>query len=49
MKNENIEDNFAILRNLYKNSNFSLRDLVSELDLSIRKLNYCIKVFKNIS
>ena len=34
MKNDNIEDNFAILRNLYKNPNYSQRDLARELGLS---------------
>ena len=34
MKNDNIEDNFAILRNLHKNPNYSQRDLARELGLS---------------
>ena len=47
MKNDNIEDNFAILRNLYKNPNYSQRDLARELGLSLGKLNYCIKALKD--
>ena len=46
MKNDNIEDNFAILRNLYKNPNYSQRDLARVLGLSLGKLNYCIKALK---
>jgi len=47
MKNDNIEDNFAILRNLHKNPNYSQRDLAKELGLSLGKLNYCIKALKD--
>lgn len=47
MKNDNTEDNFAILRNLYKNPNYSQRDLARELGLSLGKLNYCIKALKD--
>ena len=47
MKNDNIEDNFAILRNLHKNPNYSQRDLARELGLSLGKLNYCIKALKD--
>lgn len=47
MKNDNIENNFAILRNLNKNPNYSQRDLARELGLSLGKLNYCIKALKD--
>ena len=47
MKNNNIEDNFAILRNLHKNPNYSQRDLAKQLGLSLGKLNYCIKALKD--
>tara|TARA_Y100001958_G_C21144651_1_gene482375 strand:+ start:487 stop:708 length:222 start_codon:yes stop_codon:yes gene_type:complete len=47
MKNKNIEDNFAILRNLYKNPNFSRRNLARELDLSLGELNCCVKALKD--
>ena len=41
------EDNFAILRNIHKNPNYSQRVLAKELGLSLGKLNYCIKALKD--
>ena len=47
MKNNKIEDNFEILRNLHKNPDFSQRDLAQKIGLSLGKLNYCLKALKN--
>jgi EPS-associated MarR family transcriptional regulator len=47
MKNNKIEDNFEILRNLHKNPNFSQRDHAQKMGLSLGKLNYCLKALKN--
>ena len=44
MKNDNIEDNFAILRNLHKNPNYSQRDLARELGLSLANLTIALKL-----
>ena len=46
MKNNKIEDSFAILRNLYKNPDSSQRDLAKKIGLSLGKLNYCLKALK---
>ena len=47
MKKNTSEDNFAILRNIHKNPNYSQRVLAKELGLSLGKLNYCIKALKD--
>jgi len=47
MKNNKIEDNFEILRNLYKNPDSSQRDLARKMGLSLGKLNYCLKALKD--
>ena len=47
MKNNKIEDNFEILRNLYKNPDSSQRDLAQKMGLSLGKLNYCLKALKD--
>ncbi len=47
MKNNKIEDNFEILRNLYKNPDSSQRDLAKKMGLSLGKLNYCLKALKD--
>ena len=47
MKNNKIEDSFAILRNLYKNPDSSQRDLAKKMGLSLGKLNYCLKALKD--
>jgi len=47
MKNNKIEDNFEILRNLHKNPNFSQRDHAQKMGLSLGKLNYCLKALKD--
>ena len=44
--NEN-KDQFEVLRKIYKNQNFSQRELAKELGFSLGKLNYCIKSLKN--
>ena len=46
MKNNKTEDNFEILRNLYKNPDSSQRDLAKKMGLSLGKLNYCLKALK---
>ena len=40
------EDNFEVLRNLYKNPSYSQRDLAEKLGFSLGKLNYCLKALK---
>ena len=47
MKNNKTEDNFEILRNLYKNPDSSQRDLAKKMGLSLGKLNYCLKALKD--
>ncbi len=41
------EDNFEVLRNLYKNPSYSQRDLAEKLGFSLGKLNYCLKALKD--
>ena len=47
IKDDNNEDNFEILRNLYKNPDFSQRDLAKKTGFSLGKLNYCLKSLKD--
>ena len=42
-KFEKNEDNLTILRKIQKKSDTSQRELAKELDLSLGKLNYCLK------
>ena len=46
MKNNKIEENFEILRKLYKEPESSQRDLAKKIGLSLGKLNYCLKALK---
>ena len=39
-------DHFNILRKVHKNPNVSQRELSRELNLSLGKLNYCLKELK---
>ena len=41
------EDNFEVLRNLYKSPDSSQRDLAEKLGFSLGKLNYCLKALKD--
>ena len=40
------EDHFKILRTIKKNPNSSQRMLADEVDVSLGKLNYCLKALK---
>ena len=42
----NSEDHFQLLRKLYKNPNFSQRELADDLGFSLGKLNYCLNELK---
>ena len=44
MKNK--EDHFNILRTINKNPNSSQRELADQVDVSLGKLNYCLKALK---
>jgi len=46
MKNNKIEENFEILRKLYKEPESSQRELAKKIGLSLGKLNYCLKALK---
>jgi len=46
MRENNIENNFKVLRVIKKNPNLSQRELASNLDFSLGKLNYCLKALK---
>ena len=43
---KNIQDHFEILRKIQKKPNSSQRELAKELDFSLGKLNYCLKVLQ---
>lgn len=45
MKND--QDQFNVLRKINSNPNVSQRDLANELNLSLGKINYCLKALKN--
>ena len=45
MKNK--EDHFNILRTINKNPNSSQRELADQVDVSLGKLNYCLKSLKD--
>ena len=45
MKND--LDQFNVLRKINSNPNVSQRDLANELNLSLGKINYCLKALKN--
>ncbi len=46
MKEKGTENNFKILRKIKNNPNLSQRELASNLDFSLGKLNYCLKALK---
>ena len=45
MKND--LDQFIVLRKINSNPNVSQRDLANELNLSLGKINYCLKALKS--
>ncbi len=45
MKND--PDQFNVLRKINSNPNISQRDLANELNLSLGKINYCLKALKS--
>ena len=45
MKND--PDQFNVLRKINSNPNLSQRDLANELNLSLGKINYCLKALKS--
>ena len=45
MKND--QDQFNVLRKINSNPNISQRDLAKELNLSLGKINYCLKALKS--
>ncbi len=45
MKND--LDQFNVLRKINSNPNISQRDLANELNLSLGKINYCLKALKS--
>ena len=44
---KNIQDHFEILRKIQKKPNSSQRELAKELDFSLGKLNYCLKILQS--
>ncbi|MDA8618758.1 MarR family EPS-associated transcriptional regulator [Candidatus Pelagibacter bacterium] len=46
MKKIKIQDNFEVLRKIYKNPDKSQRKMAEELGFSLGKLNYCLKSLK---
>ena len=44
---ENDSDKFNVLRKVNSNPNISQRELASQLNLSLGKVNYCLKSLKN--
>lgn len=47
MKKPKIQDNFEVLRKIYKSPEASQREMAQELGFSLGKLNYCLKALKN--
>ena len=43
---KNNQDHFNVLRKIQKKSNYSQRELASELGFSLGKLNYCLKALQ---
>ena len=46
MKEKGAENNFKVLRIIKNNPNLSQRELASNLDFSLGKLNYCLRALK---
>jgi len=47
MKKVKTQDNFEVLRKIYKNPESSQRELADDLGFSLGKLNYCLKALKD--
>ena len=47
MKKQKTQDNFEVLRKIYKSPKASQREMALELGFSLGKLNYCLKALKN--
>ena len=47
MKKVKIQDNFEVLRKIYKKPDASQREMAEELGFSLGKLNYCLKSLKS--
>lgn len=47
MRNIKSDDNFEVLRKIYKNPKASQRELAQDLGFSLGKLNYCLNALKN--
>ena len=45
--NKYSQDYFEILRRIFNKPEFTQRDLAKDLDLSLGKVNYCVKALKN--
>ena len=45
--NKQNQDNFEVLRKIYKNPDASQREMAEELGFSLGKLNYCLKALKD--
>lgn len=45
-KNKNLENEFQLLRQIRRKPKASQRELARNLDMSLGKLNYCIKALK---
>lgn len=46
MKKIKLQDNFEVLRKIYKDPDASQRKMAEELGFSLGKLNYCLKSLK---
>tara|TARA_B100000963_G_scaffold223073_1_gene194466 strand:- start:539 stop:853 length:315 start_codon:yes stop_codon:yes gene_type:complete len=46
MKKSKSQDNFEVLRKIYKKPDASQRELAAELGFSLGKLNYCLQSLK---
>ena len=47
MRNIKSDDNFEVLRKIYKNPKASQRELAQDLGFSLGKLNYCLNALKS--
>ena len=47
MKKNRIQDNFEVLREIYKNPKASQREMAQILGFSLGKLNYCLRALKS--
>jgi len=47
MKKNKIQNNFEVLREIYKNPKASQREMAQIIGFSVGKLNYCIRALKD--